>query len=155
MVNMTIQDWGAIGEILGAMGVILTLLYLAGQLRQNTKALRSGTYQSYSNAAQSIAEQMAEAAELIERADNDEDLTPAERMKVDMVGVKIFSQHETIFLHYRDGLVDEEVFEAKMSGLKPALKLPRMRVAWDTYSVYDMTPSFVEYVEESLDDIDT
>ena len=36
---MTIQDWGAIGEILGAIGVIATLLYLAVQLKQNTKAL--------------------------------------------------------------------------------------------------------------------
>ena len=30
---------GAIGEIIGAAGVIITLLYLASQLRQNTRAL--------------------------------------------------------------------------------------------------------------------
>jgi hypothetical protein len=32
---------GAVGEILGAAGVILTLAYLALQLRQNTKAMQS------------------------------------------------------------------------------------------------------------------
>ena len=31
---------GAVGEILGAAGVIITLVYLTTQLRQNTQALR-------------------------------------------------------------------------------------------------------------------
>jgi hypothetical protein len=42
---MTIQDWGAIGEVVGAIGVILTLLYLATQIRQNTRQLRSEGHQ--------------------------------------------------------------------------------------------------------------
>ena len=38
---MSIQDWGAVGEILGAMAVIVTLIYLAAQIRQNTLQMRS------------------------------------------------------------------------------------------------------------------
>ncbi len=38
---MSIQDWGAIGELVGAIAVILTLIYLATQIRQNTRQLRS------------------------------------------------------------------------------------------------------------------
>ena len=34
---------GALGEVAGAIGVIVTLIYLANQLRQNTKALRMNT----------------------------------------------------------------------------------------------------------------
>lgn len=37
---MTIQDWGAIGEILGAIGVMLTLIYLARQIRENSRQMR-------------------------------------------------------------------------------------------------------------------
>ena len=33
---MTIQDWGAIGEIVGAIAVVVSLIYLAIQIRQNT-----------------------------------------------------------------------------------------------------------------------
>ena len=43
-------DWeaiGAVGEILSAVGVIVTLAYLATQMRQNTRALRSGSLQTY------------------------------------------------------------------------------------------------------------
>ena len=32
---------GAIGEIIGALAVFLTLIYLALQIRQNTKAVRA------------------------------------------------------------------------------------------------------------------
>jgi hypothetical protein len=36
---MTIQDWGAVGEIIGAFGVIASLVYLAVQIRQNTQQI--------------------------------------------------------------------------------------------------------------------
>jgi len=41
------MDWilvGAIGEVGGAIGVIVTPIQLAGQLKQNTNALRSASY---------------------------------------------------------------------------------------------------------------
>jgi hypothetical protein len=31
--KMTIQDWGAIGEVVGALAVVVTLVYLASQVR--------------------------------------------------------------------------------------------------------------------------
>ena len=41
---MTIQDWGAVGEIVGAIAVLLTLIYLALQIRQNTISQRAHTH---------------------------------------------------------------------------------------------------------------
>ena len=40
---MTIQDLGSIGELIAAIATILTLVYLAAQIRQNTKTVRSST----------------------------------------------------------------------------------------------------------------
>jgi hypothetical protein len=40
---LTIQDLGAIGELIGAVGVIVTLGYLAYQIRQNTIQLEQST----------------------------------------------------------------------------------------------------------------
>ena len=37
---------GAVGEILGAIAVLVTLLYLATQVRQNTRAMDVATYES-------------------------------------------------------------------------------------------------------------
>ena len=45
---MTIQDLGGIGELIAAVATIATLAYLAIQVRQNTRALRSSTFQQIS-----------------------------------------------------------------------------------------------------------
>ena len=41
---------GAIGEIVGALGVIATLAYLAVQVRQNTGAIRGATLNAVTQA---------------------------------------------------------------------------------------------------------
>ncbi len=42
--NWTIQDLGAAGEFVGAIGVVVTLIYLAYQIRQNTIQLEQSTH---------------------------------------------------------------------------------------------------------------
>ena len=37
---------GAIGEVLGAMAVLLTLIYLIAQVKQNTASVATATYES-------------------------------------------------------------------------------------------------------------
>ena len=39
----TIQDLGAVGEFIGAIGVVITLVYLAHQIRQNTSQLKQNS----------------------------------------------------------------------------------------------------------------
>ena len=38
---MTIQDWGSIGELIAAVATVLTLIYLALQIRANTAAVKA------------------------------------------------------------------------------------------------------------------
>ena len=46
---MTIQDLGAIGELIGAAAVIFTLVYLARQIRENSRQLRVSSITSINN----------------------------------------------------------------------------------------------------------
>ena len=45
---------GAIGEILGAIAVLGTLIYLAAQIRQNTSAVTTATYESMASGVTDI-----------------------------------------------------------------------------------------------------
>ena len=65
---MTLQDWGAIGELVGAVAVIVTLIYLAKEIRLNTRAMAEGrrlalaqTYQMRSDALQAMLVQAADS----------------------------------------------------------------------------------------------
>ncbi len=43
---MTLQDLGNIGEFVAAIATLITLIYLAAQIRQNTRAVRSASLDS-------------------------------------------------------------------------------------------------------------
>ena len=65
---MTLQDWGSIGEVVGAVAVVVTLIYLAKQIKQNTHAMEEGrrlalaqTYQMRSDALQAMLVQAADS----------------------------------------------------------------------------------------------
>ena len=57
---MSIQDWGALGEIVGAVAVVVTLLYLTSQIRQNTLSLRNASSSSINEALSHINGRLAE-----------------------------------------------------------------------------------------------
>jgi hypothetical protein len=65
---MNLQDWGAIGEVVGAIAVVVTLIYLAKEIRLNTHAMDEGrklalaqTYQMRSDALQAMLVQAADS----------------------------------------------------------------------------------------------
>ena len=70
---MTFQDLGNIGELIAAIATLLTLGYLAIQLKQNTKALRSQTFQQSSMDMSLTANSISsdgELAKIIIKAEN-------------------------------------------------------------------------------------
>ena len=44
---MTIQEWGAIGELIGGVAIIVSLIYVGAQIRQNTKAIKVSTSHAF------------------------------------------------------------------------------------------------------------
>ena len=64
---MSIQDWGAVGELLGAIAVVLTLIYLAKQIRLNTRAMeesrRLALAQTYQMRSDALQEMLVDAAD--------------------------------------------------------------------------------------------
>ena len=55
---------GAIAELLGAVGVIASLVYLATQMRQNTRAMRASAYQEVLNQRDSVMLPLMQDGEL-------------------------------------------------------------------------------------------
>ena len=64
---MTIMELGALGEFVGAIAVVLTLAYLAIQIRQNTHAMEEGKRaalaQTYQMRADALQQMLVHASE--------------------------------------------------------------------------------------------
>ncbi len=62
---MSIMELGALGEFLGSIGVIATLIYLAIQIRQNTHSLDEGRKLALAQTFQSRTEMRLQGSHLM------------------------------------------------------------------------------------------
>ena len=117
------MDWnaiGAIGEVGGAIGVVVTLVYLAGQLRQNTNALKSASYENWNVQVAEWGHYTGQHARELADAktvNNREELTPEQWNYLAGEFQIVLSQGECAFLKHRAGLLDDDVFEARTQAL--------------------------------------
>ena len=51
---MNIQDWGALGELVAAIATVLTLVYLAMQIRANTTATTAQVMQALTDSQMAL-----------------------------------------------------------------------------------------------------
>ena len=91
---------GAVGELLGALAVIVTLGYLAAQIRQNTRTVRSATaqaIQSAMNEAHAHLKQASTSARIYRLGLSDLSmLDEDEQVQFSMTMYSIFAQFENI-----------------------------------------------------------
>ncbi len=127
---------GAVGEVVGATAVVVTLVYLAIQIKQNTAAIRVSTHQDLlanQTAAQGAVANNPQLAELWQRADERyEDLTPAERKQFNVFILNMFNTFQSARFNYEAGLLDEEVWRAWFRGYASVIEAsPGVRNEWE------------------------
>ena len=132
------MNWDAIGavaEMLGATGVIITLGYLAIQLRQNTRAMRSSTFQQVSVSLSESAQIAAENPHLIRvllKAESDpEGLNEEETAYFHFMAIVSLRRHETAFVQRRLGAVDESLLRGFTTATLALFASPYWRSWWD------------------------
>lgn len=106
---------GAIGEILGAMAVLATLLYLAAQIRQNSRFVQAATYHSTTRARNdfnfAVATTPDLSALLMRAGDKGVTLDAEEQQRFDAVMWGLFNLFEDSFVQRTHGLLTRESWE--------------------------------------------
>jgi len=110
---MSIQDLANLGEAIGGLGVIVSLLYLAMQIRQNTRAVRSASYHQAAeqlwNYCLALARDPA-LAELLAKRGRGEALTLGEESRAAAADQALIFGFENMLRLHEEGLVDPEVW---------------------------------------------
>ena len=141
---------GAVGEILGAIGVIVTLGYLASQIRQNSKLLRASTtaasHQVQTNITTLLAQDPDANRIYWEGLEDPDALTEEERRRFDPL-LTLFLQHSRQqHQFHRDGVGDPEEWTYVRQGLGWLLERPGGLEFWRAWrSTYP--PQFRELVD--------
>lgn len=153
-------DWNALGgagEFLGAIGVIISLLYLAVQVQQNTKSVRSSTYQALVDSAQDFALLLGsdpEIASTFTRGLADEDLSRQEQAQFTWLFHVIIRQVENGHFQAMSGAMDPELWEGWTGTLRGIVGSPGGRRMWSSVRPR-LRASFVQFVEREILPTDT
>jgi hypothetical protein len=152
---MTIEDFASIGEIIGAAATVLTLVYLAVQIRENTQITSAQTAQATHARNDLYATSLAEnpqLAELFHRGLIDFDsLTDGERIQLTFLFSMIVGVVEGEFDAVNRGLGDPVHLERSIAGISGLLRMPGGRRYWELYSkAGGYTSDFVSFIDKHL-----
>ncbi len=107
---MSIAELGALGDIVASFGVLATLIYLALQLRQNTKALRQGTAHAMAGDLRSMFSLLASdqgLAEVLVEAGHKTQLGGPTRVRYWTFTSNLLRIYENAYLLKRENSVSE------------------------------------------------
>jgi hypothetical protein len=148
---MSIQDLGSVGEFVGAIAVVVSLLYLAVQIRQNTRSMHASAVHQATTGASAFSMPVAESQEVARIFNTGlfqpEQLTTAEdRIRWLVLIISQFRHYEDVYLQYKNGTVGVESWEAWLNGMRPFLGYPGFPVFWSARGD-SFTASFRAVVE--------
>ncbi len=140
---------GAIGEVLGAAGVIITLAYLAVQMRQSNRLAKraavQGVLASRAEMNRFIASDPVLNDLVWKGMESPDDLDEREWTRFKAVFSTAIRHYEAIFLDNQEGLLPPGVWRSQESSMKRVLSMPgAQRLLRELESDFD--EAFVRHV---------
>jgi hypothetical protein len=146
---------GAVGEIIGATGVIASLMYLAIQIRSDAAAKRADTSHAQSKMLADAQNSIAASpglAEVFHKGVSDyAALTGPEKVRFNAAVGSTFRAFEDTFHRHTEGHLDEKLWHGIDKPIDDFINTPGIRVWWgirkDWFSV-----EFKEHVESKMEE---
>lgn len=129
-----IETLGNIGDLLGGIGVIITLLYLANQIRQNTCSMRASAFQTSQRDIADKLDSLSSDPELIRiYFDGNHEFATfsrEDRRRYATFMTGLLRRYETLLYQTRVGNIDREEWEGLLTELRTIFKYPGARAWW-------------------------
>ena len=142
---------GAIGEMLGAVAVVVSLIYLAQQVRTSNRLARAEAYRSPNSDLVALAGAFntdpvfrKAIRRALEGATRDE-LEPDERTVLDGFLISVTNIYEQLARETREGILEASSINF---GGRRTFSLPYYQTSWNFYKEY-LSSAFVEEFEKS------
>ena len=161
---MTILELGALGEFLGSIAVLATLVYLSVQIRQNTRSMEESkklalaqTYQMRSDALQMMLVHAADSEHIgpiitkltgygyPEDISALEHLTTNERGRFRQWQIAQQTHWDNMFFQYQQGFIDEEYYRDSFRE-----RVRRLAPTWKALNVTGARGSFTNEIDKIM-----
>jgi len=150
-IKLGLSELADLGEFLGGVFVVFSLVYLAIQIRQNTRSNRA---ENFAGGLERISEMQAtlsrdsELASLHARGVADaSSLTPQERIRFTWWFAEAFGAFEFLFHQSKTGAIPDEIWERWSETVAWWLSYPGVQAWWRAHPA-PFFRSFTRFVDE-------
>lgn len=147
-----IVNWKALGQISAASGVVLSLLFVGYEIRQNTAVARMSAAQAFTQQIIDInailmSDGFSDTNVRAMSGASRSEFAPEEQFELDMVMLSLLRVWESLFRSVEVGIVDAELLEP-LGGSGPSpWTSPYFLESWPQYRDA-FTGDFAEYFEQ-------
>lgn len=145
------MNWNAISaisEVIGAIAVVVSLIYLALQIRQNTKAVRGTTINSLTQHMRDELRWSSDMAPAWKKVmETPDELNFEESWQLSEWVTAAFNSRQNEWLQYQQGLIGKEIWEAQANVIQIIMGIDWTQKWWRDYGSKNLLPSFVAEVE--------
>ena len=147
---MDINTLAAWGEFLGGIAVVVSLIYLAGQIRQNSRLLQVSASVALGDQFIEFSKLQIENSEIsqifVDGAANLDSLSGAERHKFDGFMQMVAGIFQQNFWVAQDGALKPSLWEAEIRSNTWILLQPGSQRWWDEWR-FTWSDEFAEFVD--------
>ncbi len=147
---MDIVELGAVGELVGGVAVIGTLVYLGLQVKQSTRTSRSAGYQAAVSSVSDWSRNVGSDAELaVIMHDGSRDpssLSREQRIQYVYLITSVVRNFENIHYQYENGSLDDSVWDSWEARIRGFFTAPGPQAFWKRQRMA-YSASFRDFVE--------
>ena len=149
---MNLEQFAVLAEIAASLAVIATLVYVAAQLKLNTRSNGASAYQAWLSSnlqvnAMAADESMSKAIAI--GHEDSANLSQDTYIKFGLWQMSFFQQVQAIDYLYRTGSLDPAIWRSKIDRAALHLTVPGVRQWWDAGGKTQLTSELVELIEST------
>ena len=148
---MSIQDLGALGEFISSVVVLVTLIYLAIQVRQGNLLARSQARQLMVEHANSELHAQINDPSITYTVVKEGPLSEEEQAKLSLFLTQFMRQREWEWFQLQDGVIDKEVYESYRDVIGIFLSADRTKKWWHSLGRFAFNQDFAADVDRFLE----
>jgi hypothetical protein len=143
-------DLGQTFQILANVGVIIGLVFLTLEIRQNTSALLAESRQSVLSSTQTELFTLMSNTDVVASIIKEAPLSAEENIRLDLFLTAAMKAREYSWLQFKDGLIDESQWGAEVKNIQVIFDATRTRQWWRESGRLAFDARFAEFVDEVL-----
>ena len=134
-------------EIISSIAIVVTLIYLTVEIRQNTNALYAESSQSVLSAAQTELFELMENPDIVLSMIQTDPLTAEDQVRIGAFLAATMRAREFSWLQFQSGIIDEAQWGTEIAVIRSILDSPRSRDWWENNGRNNFDAGFVEFVD--------